>query len=89
MKDVEGQHCLVTAGQHFVVEIQVFGCQAQNVHDPDFPKGPCMLVLERDKDGHHIHAVWGIPKTATSPAVLITAYRPEPALWTDDFRRRK
>jgi hypothetical protein len=36
-----------------------------------------------------IHVVWGIPRDATSPAVLVTAYRPDPERWSDDFRRRK
>jgi len=32
--------------------------------------------------------VWGIPKGAFSPAVLVTAYRPDADLWTADFLRR-
>ena len=26
---------------------------------------------------------------ATTPAVVVTAYRPDPAQWTDDFLRRR
>lgn len=45
---------------------------------PAYPKGPCTL-----------HVVWGVPRGQTSPAVLITAYRPDPARWTEDFLRRR
>lgn len=55
---------------------------------PQFPKGPCILVLERDRDGLPLHAVWGIPKGEVSPAVLVTVYRPNPKRWTEDFRSR-
>jgi hypothetical protein len=56
---------------------------------PDRKRGPSVLALQHDGDGRAIHVVWGIPVGRRRPAVLITAYRPNPALWDNDFRKRK
>ena len=56
---------------------------------PDYPKGRSVLVLQLDVAGRAIHVVWGIPKGFESPAVLVTAYRPDPTRWDERFMERR
>jgi hypothetical protein len=74
-----------------IVLEQVIASVATAVALEDYPatsKGPSVLALQRDGAGRPVHVVWGIPKGATAPAVLVTAYRPDPKRWSADFTRR-
>ena len=51
-------------------------------------RGPSVLALQHDADGRTIHVVWAVPAGERRPAILVTAYRPDPDLWDTDFKRR-
>jgi hypothetical protein len=56
---------------------------------PDYPKGRSALVLQLDNASRAIHVVWGIPRGFESPAVLVTAYRPDSTRWDERFMERR
>jgi hypothetical protein len=56
----------------------------------DYPKAypcPACLVLSRLAGGEAVHTVWAFD-ARSSYAVLVTAYRPDPARWSADLRKR-
>ena len=55
---------------------------------PDSRKEPSVLVLQSDRSGQPVHVMWGVPKEAGRPAILVTAYRPAPERWSADFMKR-
>jgi hypothetical protein len=79
------------AADDILVE-EVLAGLATGILIEDYPTaahGPCVLVLQKDAQQRSVHAVWGIPKDQDGPAVLVTAYRPDPSLWTADLTQRK
>jgi hypothetical protein len=56
---------------------------------PDYPKGASVLVLQTGDNRQPVHVVWGIPKGKKSPAVLVTAYRPDALRWNATYTERK
>jgi hypothetical protein len=84
-------HGLQRLGEHSIIASDLVDGIAGGmvVEDyPDYHAGPCVLLLQKDRDGP-VHVLWGLEKGTDRPAVLITAYRPDPERWEDDYRTRK
>jgi len=55
----------LAADHNFVRDVMAAVTDAVIVEDyPNYPKGPSVLVLQKDRTGRAIHVVWGIPKGA-------------------------
>jgi hypothetical protein len=80
----------IAADGIYVRDILAGAGKAAVVEDyPAFPKGRAVLVLQFDRDARPVHVVWGIPKGFASPAVVVTAYRPDPDRWDRGFTKRR
>ena len=104
-KTLEQIRLLVERGEvrvslHGYDELAADGIQVKDIIDgleiavvvedyPTYPKGPCVLVLEQDRTSQPIHVVWGILAGQGSPAVVVTAYRPDPTKWDETWQRRR
>jgi len=78
------------AADDIVAQDAVAGIEAAFIVEeyPESRKEPSILVLQHDRNGRPIHVMWGVPKNAGRPAILVTAYRPAPERWSKDFKRR-
>jgi hypothetical protein len=54
----------------------------------DYRERERALVVQYEPDGRPIHVVWAV-SAERRQAVLVTAYRPDPGLWDNDFKERR
>jgi hypothetical protein len=81
------QHAYDRLAKNGIAAVDIEAGIAGAVEIEDYPEYH-MLVLQEDANGQPIHVLWGIRKGTTTPAIVVTAYRPDPSRWTPDFRRR-
>lgn len=89
----------IQISQHAVQELESDGLQLDEVLTataqgeviedyPDDRRGPSCLVLVSLTRDIWVHTVWGCDP-GSGIAVLITAYKPNPERWDEDFRTRR
>ena len=86
------QHAAVSLRKRSIVlaDIVAGAAAGEVIEDyPTFHKGPALLMVERDGTGAPLHVVWGIETGTLEPAVIVTAYHPDPSQWSQDFKVRK
>ena len=86
------QHCYASFAKRGILFADVIcGVDSGLVLEdyPEFHLGPSVLVLQKDLIGKPLHVVWGIEKDTTEPAMVVTAYYPDPSKWSADFKSRK
>ena len=85
------QHAYRRLGEHGISSDDLIASIGSGEVLEDYPQyhaGPAVLVLQSDNIGAPLHAVWGIENGTDEPAVLITTYRPDPSLWSTNFKTR-
>ena len=53
----------------------------------DYRERERVLALHYDANDRPVHVVWAISER--QQAVLVTAYRPDPGVWDNDFKERR
>jgi hypothetical protein len=84
-------HAVLRMEEHAIIATDLVDsiASAEVIEDyPIYHAGPCSLLLQSDRDGP-VHVLWGLKLGTDRPAVIITAYRPNPKQWHDDNRTRK
>lgn len=85
-------HCYARLVKRGIFVTEIVAGTVLGIVIEDYPEahiGPSVLVLQSDAKGTLLHVVWGIEKGTSEPAVIVTAYYPDSALWSLDFRSRK
>jgi hypothetical protein len=89
---VLSQHAYDRLAENAIEAVDIESGTAMAIEIEDYPdafKGPSVLALQRDRGGQPVHVVWGLRSGTNSPAIVVTAYRPDPDRWSSDFRTRK